>query len=411
MATVRRLRRFEVVDRQGFSRPVVSMTGVMPSDWDLVASDVAYGGRGCCPALSLTTSFRLSSADRHVGMELFPATYSVWFDDRTAEVMYGASPIAGGSCERSAVMDGPVYVRHRLLPRYRSGGVVVSVEPVPALAEALERRTRRVAGRSTTLKALRVDVSLVRVTYPQHRTEERFLVPTVHEGQSFDMRAVGPPQQWASYRPFIVGMWSPEGEWEQHRPSYELVVGSLMQEPDWLEKQAQLSVATGRLLTRAARDRRIVWDATVDLANPTLLGALRNRETGAGVFDITLWSGSGHRYALDGSVRRAWTTPGGELVVADDAACEAPEEGLRPLRPGPVLLPGETPGTGDHDGETRLAAPRGGTLSAPSAGSGVAGAPETGGDRVEPPVRSMLHPPEQTVVVQPAGQPTPDDAD
>ena len=55
-ASERRLRRFEVVDRQGFGRPVV---------------------------------FQVAAEDRRHGLELFPASYFVWFDEPSAEVMYG----------------------------------------------------------------------------------------------------------------------------------------------------------------------------------------------------------------------------------------------------------------------------------------------------------------------------------
>ena len=406
-ASERRLRRFEVVDRQGFGRPVVALTGVMPATWHLVASDVTYDTSRECPVMSVTTSFQVAAEDRRHGLELFPASYSVWFDEPSAEVMYGSSALAGGGCERGPVMDAPVYVRHRLLPRFRSGGVVTAVETVPPLTQALERRVRRVSSRNTALRVLRTDVSLVKVLYPAHRTEERVLVFSVHQGQTFDPRAFsGPPQQWASYRPLVLGMWAPEGEWERHRATYEEVIGSLMQETDWLERQTQLDVAMGRTTTRAARDRRLIWDATVELSNPTLLGALRNRETGDDVFPVSLWTGGGVRYAFGSGVRKAWTVPSGEIVVTGDATSDGPGPGGRPLRPGADVLPGEESEASDHDGDTRLAAPRGGTLSAPSGSSDTSGiAPGGSGSPAD---RRVPARPARAVLAQPGGIATPD---
>jgi len=400
-ATVRRLRRFDVVDRQGFGRPTVAMSGVMPAGWDVIASEVSYYSSRSCPVMSVTTSFRVASPDRRVGLELFPAAYLVWFDDPSAEVMYGSSSAAGGGCERGPLMDAPTFVRHRLLPRYRTGGVVVSLEPLPLVGGALERRARRVTSPNQSLRVLRTDASLVRVLYPSHGTEERVLVLSMDQGQTFDPRnAGGPPQQWASYRPFIVGMWAPDGTWETHRSTFQLIVGSLMQDTSWLEKQTQLNVAMGRTLTRAARDRRLLWDATVDLANPTLLGALRNHDTGEDAFPVTLWAGATARYAFDSSVRRAWTSPDGEILVSDDERVDAPIPGLRPLRPGTELLPGEAVEAADHDGETRLAAPRGGTLSAASGPSDTSGLTGTGAAYPAPVTRSIL--------AHPGGLATPD---
>lgn len=399
---VRRLRRFEVMDREGFGNPVVALSGVMPAAWELVSSAVAYGPSGGCPVTSVVCSFKVASPDRTVGLELFPASFTVWFDDPSAEVMYGASSVAGGACPRERPVGANAYVLHRLLPQYRSGGAVVGVEAMPYLSRALERRAARVSSRNPMLRALNCDVSLVKVVYPGHRTEERVLVPAMVQGQSFDPRDTGgPPQQWSTYRPFAVGMWAPQGRWEQHRASFELVMASLMQDTDWLEKQTQLDVAMGRTTTKAARVRRLVWDATVELGNPTLLGALRDRESGADAFPVTLWAGGGARYALDGSVRQAWVTASRDLLVVDDQNCGAPEPGLRPLRPGAELVDGDSPEISDHDGATRLAAPRGGTLSASSGTSDTSGIAAGGVGQV--PVR-----PARSILAQPGGLGTPE---
>ncbi len=377
--TPRRLRAFDIVDRSGFGRPVISMTGVMPASWEVLASTVAYGPASGCAATAVTTAFRITSPDRRVGLELFPATHTVWFDDPVAEVMYGSSVGAGGGCPRDTVMDAPVYVRHRLLPHCRTGGVVVAAEPVELLTRAMDQRARRVTDRNQMLRSLTVDVSLVTVAYPGHATEERFLVPTVVQGQVLDARDTArPPQQWASYRPFIVGTWAPQGEWEEHRASFEMILGSLMQSSDWLDMQRQLSVATGRALSSAARDRRLVWEAELDPERPTLFGAFRDHTSGTAVFPVTVWSCGGARFALDATVRRVWLTPHQELLAVDDEACEPPEDGLTELHRGVTMVRGERVAT-EAEGATRLASPKGMSGSGGSATSGLAGGRGSGG--------------------------------
>jgi hypothetical protein len=128
------LKRFRVVDNQGFNQPVEVSSFLLPANWQ-VNSDVQWNVSNKCIAEMLQASMQASSPDKAFEITMFPATQFDWSDDPVfLDAMQRGYNLH--SCNITQPLDAAGFINQALAPSMKAQ--VKSVKPMDEVQQKMD---------------------------------------------------------------------------------------------------------------------------------------------------------------------------------------------------------------------------------------------------------------------------------
>jgi hypothetical protein len=256
------LKRFDIVDAQGFGEPVVALTLLAPADWRLEGG-VAWNMRFQCMGDMVRVSARLTSPDGKLGFEIFPSYIAEWQDDEWGRNMQ-AELLAQGQpgCPLQPPFGAEDFLARMLVPGFRQGAAIAAREPAPQVARAYEAKIRALLGQLDPSIKIRTDAgrALVRrqgfeewITAITTSTAMPGLSPTA-------AMQGGMAYQYTYYTlaESVFGFRAPEGTIAQYEPLMAAMMGSVRINPQWEAAIQRVQQNIQRTILQGIADRAAI---------------------------------------------------------------------------------------------------------------------------------------------------------
>lgn len=330
------LKRAQVLDQNGFERPIPSGSLLIPSDWQLQGG-TQWNIKDSCN--SIQTNFRTSGPDGRA-VEVLPAYNWVWADDPTPlRVAYQQKAQFGTKgCDVMPLMSAADFLR-RNLPRVRPKAQLVGMESLPQDLQKMQqqaRQTEQMAAQYGLRQQVRPDVARARLRYSLNgQSVEEWLVATTTItgtlGPSMNMRT-GQMTQAYSYNcnATLTAARAPAGQLESSEKFFRMIIGSFRTDPSWQGRVNQVSSNIAATEQKGIRDRVAIQTKTANEINEIRRQGFENQQrtqdrSFANYSDVTrgveLFRNptTGETFELSNLYGHAWVNDRNEVVLSDQA--------------------------------------------------------------------------------------------
>jgi hypothetical protein len=265
-----RMKLVKILDQNGFEKPIVSASLLLPTDWQYQGA-TQWNIKDSCN--SIATTFRSSGPDGR-GFEVFPSYNWVWADDPTFLRQSAAQKAQFGThaCDVTAPMGAADYLR-RNLPRFRPNAQIAAIEPMTKLmqqAREQAQQTERMAAQYGLHQQVRPDIVRARLKYSLNGkpVEEWMVVKTVVTGTlgpSFNMARGGMTQAWSyNCQATAMAQRAPAGQLDSSEKFFELLVSTIRVNPDWQARITQHAQSMQQIELKGVRDRAAIVSKNAD---------------------------------------------------------------------------------------------------------------------------------------------------
>src|SRR5580658_4807301 len=238
-----RMKHVQVIDQGGFEKPVPAADLLIPTDWKF-ESKVQWANRGCFTDLA-AVSFRAQSPDGRLVIEAFPSFSWQFSKDAAVQKYLVMENQAGGKvglkpCPVNAPVPAEDVLRKVVVPRYRPGKEIVSVEPMPELNQAMNNRSAGVqqqALRGGQQVQLRADAARARLKYDLDGQPVEEWITAVSYAQATAISTGGGATQGIDCRAVMLfAMRAPQGQLEANEKLFRTIRDSVSSDPDWMRQ-------------------------------------------------------------------------------------------------------------------------------------------------------------------------------
>lgn len=322
-----RMKVAQIVDAQGFERPMPSASLLIPVDWQSQGA-TTWNIKDKCNGVQ--THLIVKGPDGRA-FERFPVYNWVWADDPRPYQMSFAQTAQMGThaCDVMAPMGAQEYLR-RNLGKLRPNAQLVGFEPAPKLMESLQQQaqqTEESARRFNLKQQVRYDAIKARVKYSADgkAMEEWILAATVTTG------TFGPMQRW-SYNcvAYSAAQRAPAGELDNSARLFELIASTYRVDPQWQARITQNALAMQQIELKGIRDRSAIVAKSAEDTRNTQRQMYENQQK-AEDRSSTQFSqymrgvetyqnpATGTTVDLDSNYGHAWMNNSGEYLLSDQA--------------------------------------------------------------------------------------------
>ncbi len=229
-----RLKRFDVVDQQGFGQPLTVVSFLAPADWRLEGG-VQWNFNTECTMEIVTMQARVVSPDGRESFEIFPAFSAFWSENTNFNQFVGAK-----GCRVIAPFSSAEFIEKIFLPGFRQGATIAGKEALPDLARAeYEKQMAYYAPILRQLNATaQTEVTRAHLKFQANGgAQEEWVVAIVHAAISRQVDQYG----WGgSYQVFtteasqVVSFQAPAGQLQARKSLFATIMGSYRVNPAYL---------------------------------------------------------------------------------------------------------------------------------------------------------------------------------
>ena len=329
-----RMKMAQVIDRQGFEKPMPAAMMLVPLDW---SSDGAttWNPKDNCNIVQ--TTLRAQGPDGRA-IEIIPVYNWSWADDPRPLQMAAAQRAQFGmrGCDVIPPMKAADYLR-RNLGRWRPGAQVSAIEPAPRLAGKLQEHARQIEqmGRQYGLQQrVTPDAVRARLRYSLNgRPVEEWLYvvtsSTATLGPSMNLQTMQMTQAYTyNCLGYAVAVRAPEGKLDASERFFELIAGTYQTGPEWQQHYNQAMMKLQQIESKGIRDRSaIVARNAQDIArirNEAWQNRQRSQDRNSEQWSQTMRGVESYRnpttgdtVELNGGYGNAWVNNRGEYLLSD----------------------------------------------------------------------------------------------
>lgn len=272
------LKRFDILDKTGFARPVPVASLLAPADWRLEGG-IVWTPQWRCMIDMVRADARLVSPDGRVVFQVFPAYTGEWQDDAHGRELH-AQLMASGAlvCPLQAPFSAEQFLTGVLVPGFRQGARVVERKPAPEVAKAALAEYGPIVAASRLNKRFEADAARVRIRYAD---SEEWLFATVGV---VTMPALSPSaamqgnlnvwqNTYTTTADRIYGFRAPAGELDQYEPLVAAMIGSIRLNPEWQAALTQVQINIARIIQKGVADRAgIIREGQREIADMQMKG-------------------------------------------------------------------------------------------------------------------------------------------
>jgi hypothetical protein len=246
----------QVVDRNGFEKPIPSASLLVPADWQAQGA-TQWNPRDSCNTVS--TSFKAEGPDGRA-FEVFPEFNWKWADNTAALKMDFAQKQQMGThgCDVMPPMSAAEYLRKNVA-RVRPGAKVVSTEPLPKALAGLQQQARAAEQQAMQYGLReRIQPDLVRARLSYEGVEEWIVVKTV------TVAIAGPFGTNYSCSAAAVAERAPAGQLESSEKLFDLIVSTIRVNPEWQQRMNNNAQAMQQIELKGVRDRSAILSKSAE---------------------------------------------------------------------------------------------------------------------------------------------------
>jgi hypothetical protein len=256
------LKRFEILDLNGFAKPVPAAVLLAPVDWRLEGG-LVWGQPWRCMIDMVRTDVRLVSPDGRLAFQMFPAYTADWQDDAHGREQHARIEASGGLvCPLGPPFSAEQFITEQLVPAFRQGAKIVERTPAPGVARAyVDEHAPRLAG-SITKPQLQADAARIRIRLGD--TEEWLfatvaVITRMAPSPSAGMRGMMAWQNtYSTTADRVYSFRAPAGELDRHEALASVIIGSIRINPAWEAAVQQVYVNIARIIQKGVADRAAI---------------------------------------------------------------------------------------------------------------------------------------------------------
>ncbi|WP_425408704.1 hypothetical protein [Hyphococcus sp.] len=319
-----RLKRVEIIDRQGFEKPMTAMTMMVPVDWTGQGGVVWGANSGCGAGSGYTTDYTVSSPDGRSRAHLFPSYNWVW-----NSFSGGAGQ---GNCPFLQIRTVEQYLNY-LVSQTRQGARILDYRPRADIAEGYKFMNSRSPMAGGEMRSW-VEAGEVLIGYNQNGAELReSLAAVVYFNQTLTQPSMGMAGSEIIAGSAMPGfaMRAPDGALDFNFA--ELVRKSIKPSPEWSQRIARHNSKIAQTNLQGARDRSKIIAQTGEEIRQIQSDTWRtqsesfdrtSRETSEAIRGVETFNDPyyGGTVELDHSYDNAWQLNDGTYVLTDDTMFE-----------------------------------------------------------------------------------------
>jgi len=258
-----RLKTVEVFDSQGWGRPVVAQSLLLPADWR-VSGGIRWKTGSVCAGDLIAEHFTASSPDGRLVFEILPQTFWQWSSSQL-----GQTEIRMRGCRALPPLDAAGVLQRYVIPYFRRGATVLSIQPFPAAAKAAYEELYRIFGPAYLQQpnmSVKTDAVKTQISYTIGSRKYDEIV-TVNLFESKTMTVAGP--YFSFYVNPVYAFRAPEGQFRKFERLFATIVGSVRTNPVWERALVQVSAKINAGISRAAVARARIWSQAMNQIGET----------------------------------------------------------------------------------------------------------------------------------------------
>ncbi len=235
-------KRVQIIDRQGFEKPIVASTVIVPVTWR-EQGGVFWNAQALCGS-GYNFDFRVDAPDGRTGVHFFPMEYWQWNNT--------GSPVASG-CPTAQINSIQQYLQS-LVQRTRPGAQIKDFRPRPNIAKELENLNQVTPMPMGEIRAW-VEAGEVLIAYQQNGIDMRETISAAAVFTLNRMQAPGMPMTEYFNGATLPGfaMRAPNGQLDFKLA--EMIRKSAKANPAWTARITQHNAKITNMKVTAARDQ------------------------------------------------------------------------------------------------------------------------------------------------------------
>jgi hypothetical protein len=268
--TYYRMKKASVIDEHGFERPMPALSLLIPKDWQFQGDTKYQATFGGCHENTVQVSFRASSPDQRLALEMFPDYVWQWANDPgTVQLLQSSArqfgQFGGKPCDVMPGMTAADYLRRVIIPRARPRAQIAAVEPLPEVlqqAEAQARQYEQTAARMGMRMSIRADAGRVRLQYSlDGQPVEEWLTALTYAagvpGPSYNIQTgqMGQTLYYSNGAYMVMAMRAPQGQLTANERFFDMIRATVHAEPQWMARVQQSIQGMQAADTKGAADR------------------------------------------------------------------------------------------------------------------------------------------------------------
>ncbi|WP_375203107.1 hypothetical protein [Hyphococcus sp.] len=324
-AGAHRVKRVEIVDRNGFEKPMPAMTMMIPVDWQ-GQGGIVWGHNQACGGSGYTPNYAATSPDGRSGVQIIPSFTWVWNNF--------SGPQQSGGCPFVQIGGVQQYLQY-LVSQTRPGAQIIDFRPRADLAEPYKQMNSNMpmGGGSEMRSWVEAGEALISSNVNGADTREtiaaivyiNYSIMRDTTGMSGDMEIVS-----GSAMP-AYAMRAPSGQLDF--TFAEMVRKTIRVAPEWGQRIARHNAKISQTNIKGARDRSQIIAQTGNEILDMQMETWRNqnassdriqRESSEAIRGVETYNDpyNGGTVELDNTYDNAWQLNDGSYVLTDDAMFE-----------------------------------------------------------------------------------------
>jgi hypothetical protein len=271
---VLRLKRFEIVDREGFNDPVVAISFLAPSNWQLEGG-VKWNPTSSCVFDLVSTHAQVKDPQGLRKFEIFPTYNSQWVADPQTNQAMGASL----PCRQAQPMNAADFIAQAFVPGFRPSARILQTDARPEAAKAMHEKVIAYEGADLQRYQVNFNVDAVesRLAYNSRagKVEEWLLATSTITSMPITNVMGGTTQMIHTFVENVLGFSTPADELDKNRRLFAVIIASFRVNPVWEKavRDVMMSVNKARVAGQLSQIRSIRhqtsqlfsdWNASID---------------------------------------------------------------------------------------------------------------------------------------------------
>ena len=335
-----RMRLVRIMDTEGWGQPVEVARLLIPSDWRSEGGAKWTQGMLRCPQNIIQVSFRASSPDGLLGIEVFPAYSWAWADDPLTQQTTQQSAANNMGCDTRPLMSPMDFLARMVIPSVRRGARVLSGEPLPRLAQTQQAKLSSAYAQMIQmqlLRGVRAESGRVRLSYTiagqpveewMNATISTIAAPSANSQALMNGGVAMTANLFSAYAHDIFAVHAPQGQLDQHAKLFATILTSVRPNPQYAAAVGQFLQGMQRQVNQGNMDRQKIWREAQDYISNSIQQTYRENQVvqdrTAEQFGQTIRGVESYvdprtneKIELSGGYSQAWSNGKGEYILSD----------------------------------------------------------------------------------------------
>lgn len=330
-----KFRKIKIYDYNGFAKPVVAYTLLIPDGWK-VSGGIKWDLNAKCIIGTVSNHLKAESPDKKLSFEMFPIHTWEWMNDPTALQMAEYSrQTTGKGCMLHRPMNAGRFISQVFIPEMRAGAKIIKVVNTSgAAAAAREKNLEEIRAMMKLYNAdLETDAVLATIRYNSSTgIKDEWITTSVTE-YSYNMPSA---TNYGSYYKYyystadeIMSFSAPKGELKKNDKLFSAIMASFHLNPVWGKAISDMFVNISNIQAKGAMDRSRIWSNAMNEIGETQYQSWQNSQDSQDRIAQN-WSqylrgvetyidpNTNTSIELSSGYKQAWTDKNGDYILSDD---------------------------------------------------------------------------------------------